>query len=890
MKKSTLFLILLLIAAAVQSQNGVTVYLNPSGYSPMQLLYKSGLGTDASDNKWVAFDSIGLGKFDGTNWTMYNTANSQLPSNKMTSLYVINNTIYAGTANGLGIFNGNSTWTIYNTSNGLLNNHVNAINTRAGNLWIGTNKGIAKFDGSTWQYYHTLNSNIISDTVTAIEFAGVDTVWIGTSKGLSCLYNNSFINYDSTNSGLHSNYIYCLKRDINNHLWIGTKAGAYIMSNIIIEPLSGFINIPVKNDSLSVTSITINSHNEIFIPGILNPISTGLNNSEFMLRITPVDYSYLAYYMDIFFNNYNNNYSYYISAGANNLIWSTGSGFGDCGKLESLYYIDDTMCQIYNYLSINNIKARFNSCGQLFWDLYGLPTFEVPQGSGKNTLFSGALWVGGKYLNNQLHIAAETYMPDSNDFYPGPVMDSAYYTQEQIHWNRVWKIKKSDVDYHRTHCFDPGYVASPEILDWPANGNTALGQAKVLAPFKDWNNDSIYDPYAGDFPLIKGDEAVFFIFNDDMGIHHESKGKKLKIEVQAMAYASECTSDSALWNTIFLNYKIINRSSKVYTNTYVGLFVDTELGDGTDDYIASDVKRGAFYVYNGDDFDGSTGFEGYGANPPAQAVVFLSGPYMNQDGLDNSPYSCNEAVNGHNFGNGIPDDEHFGLCGFMSLYNVQDTASELYNYLRSIWDDGTHLQYWGNGYGGSGPLCNYMYPGNSDTCNWGTMGVPVAHPPYWTEANAGNLPYDRIGLGSAGSFTFLPGQVEEVDLAFVFGRDYSATGAMAAIPVMDQRIDSIRSYFNKDITPCGEHLSGINKAPQQSTAFNIYPNPASDYIIVETPQKSGIEIYNLQGQLVKQAQTNAGRQYVDISGLAEGLYFIRLQSEKKVEAKKFVKK
>ena len=48
---------------------------------------------------------------------------------------------------GLGIlkFDGNQ-WTTYNTTNGLINNYVNTIaNDKKGNIWIGTFDGVSEF-------------------------------------------------------------------------------------------------------------------------------------------------------------------------------------------------------------------------------------------------------------------------------------------------------------------------------------------------------------------------------------------------------------------------------------------------------------------------------------------------------------------------------------------------------------------------------------------------------------------------------------------------------------------------------------------------------------------------------------------------------------------------
>jgi len=676
------------------------------------------------------------------------------------------------------------------------------------------------------------------------------------------------------------------------------------MSNNVFKPLTAICNIPQKNDSIEVWSITTNIHNEVLIPGLLNYAAPQFGPSDqFIIKVNPSDDSYLAYYMNYIFllAGYYQFRPYYICSDMNNILWSVGSAPGKVIKLKSLNFNEGTMYDAYDFLSANNIKARFNAGGQLFWDFNGTPTFEVPKGSGRNTLFSGTLWVGGKDANGQLHVAGELYHGKGFDYFPGPVMDSAFYSQESEKWNRVWRIKKSDIDNHMAHCFDPGYIPSQALINWPGNGDTALGQAPILAPFKDWNNDGIYDPFAGDFPLIKGDETVLFIFNDDRKPHTESEGNKLRIEVHAMAYSFDCNADSALWNTVFLNYKIFNRSASTYDSSFIGLYIDVALGGPDDDFIASDVTRGAFYAYNGDSIDqGYVNPLGYGANPPAQSIVFLSGAKMDDDGTDNPAGLCDEGLNGFNFGNGITDDEHHGMSGFIipngiggfGSLTIPDTAADYYNYLRGFWKDGVHLKYWGNGHpsaGATGPACNFMFPGDSDPCDWGTDGVAVAHPPYWNETQAGNIPYDRRGIGSTGPFTFTPAEIQEIDVAFVYGRDFTDPDELAAITVMNQRIDSIRSYFRKDHTPCGSSISGIDDRHKQHLQFNIYPNPANDYITVETNIRSEIEIINFQGQLIKRIYANGDKTNIDISDLSRGMYFVKLQTEKKIGVLKFIK-
>ena len=56
--------------------------------------------------------------------------------------------------------------------------------------------------------------------------------------------------------------------------------------------------------------------------------------------------------------------------------------------------------------------------GDLWWDPVGqTPYYEVPIGSGKNSIYSGALWIGGFDQAGRLKVAAQTYRQGgSNDF------------------------------------------------------------------------------------------------------------------------------------------------------------------------------------------------------------------------------------------------------------------------------------------------------------------------------------------------------------------------------------------------------------------------------------------------------------------------------------------
>jgi hypothetical protein len=438
--------------------------------------------------------------------------------------------------------------------------------------------------------------------------------------------------------------------------------------------------------------------------------------------------------------------------GAYNIIVTNTSG---SSTSEQLYLvIVDNEKIAYNNLDINNINARFNSEGSMFWD-FSEPMYEVPKGSGKSTIYTGALWVGGYDSNHKLHLAAQTYRRKGTDFWAGPVMKSENYsaTKDSI-WNKVWKITKQEIENHREHWQDNAYKITGAIANWPGNGNSNSGQAHDLAPYVDINNNGIYDPNNGDYPLINGDQAVFFIFNDDRAKHTETQADKLGIEVHGLAYAFNAPNDSALNNTIFLNYKIINRSKELYDSVYIGMLTDFDIGMSADDYIGCDVLLNTFFGYNGDDYDEGT--YGYGKTPPAQGVTFLN------QVMTNFMYYNNTGI-----GSPITQDP--------------ENSDHYYNYMRSIWKDKSHATYGGNGYGGKTPF-NFMFSG------W--YGG-------WTEGSAGNQPGDRRGLGSIGPLTLKPGESKSIDLAYITACDYSRN--MLSVDLLKQRITKIKEFYNTNI-------------------------------------------------------------------------------------------
>lgn len=541
-----------------------------------------------------------------------------------------------------------------------------------------------------------------------------------------------------------------------------------------------------------------------------------------------------------------------------------------------------------NQLTINNVRAYIETNGTMWFK--EIAQYEVPRGSGKTSMFAAALWIGGRDVSGQLKLAAVRFRQNGDDYWTGPLtVEGASINQQTCSkYDKHFKITRAEVEAHiAAHLSgDPTYTPPASITQWPAHGEN--GQSYYLAPFRDVNEDGVYDYNAGDYPyydlandlcpwtpqnialaaqdllpwtpertwirdnygydnqmvyadhVLKGDETLFWIFNDKGGPHTESKGDPIGLEIRGQAFAF-ATNDE-LNNMTFYSYEIINRSTYTLTNTFFSQWVDPDLGWADDDYVGCDVLRGLGYCYNGREVDGQGLPQHYGAQPPAVGVDFFQGPYIDPDDRDNPKfhrdsigytgycekfvnseeitgyYNDQMAINGVNFGDSIVDNERYGMRRFVYHDNNNtprgdpDVAFEYYNFLQGIWKDGTKMQWGGNAHNTGGIECDFMFPGSSDPCNWGTKGIqppPVAGGDgTWTEANVGNAPFDRRFMQSAGPFTLRAGSVNYITVGIPWARAAQG-GAWASVELLKIADDKCQALFEN----CFKVLDGPD-APQ----------------------------------------------------------------------------
>jgi hypothetical protein len=75
-------------------------------------------------------------------------------------------------------------------------------------------------------------------------------------------------------------------------------------------------------------------------------------------------------------------------------------------------------------------------------------------------------------------------------------------------------------------------------------------------------------------------------------------------------------------------------------------------------------------------------------------------------------------------------------------------------------------------------------------------------------------------------------------------------------------------------------------------AIKIFPNPAKNSLNISSVEnrKASINIYDITGKAVLNSTFTGNQKSIDISGILNGIYFLRINDENKTETVKFIKK
>lgn len=494
-------------------------------------------------------------------------------------------------------------------------------------------------------------------------------------------------------------------------------------------------------------------------------------------------------------------------------------------------FFESNAQNIYGFsLDTNNVKAYVSDAGNFFQKPWNQSAaFEAPIGSLKHVCASMAFWIGGTDVNGQLKGAFQRYSGE-RDWFPGTLNPGPAISPPN-NPTLISNITKVEIDNFLADFNDDGILqgSHTDIFNWPAHGDVTLGHDYYLAPFVDANNDQMYNPQDGDYPCIKGDEAVYLILNDK-GDVHASGADFFGVELRLMFY--QYRDSTVNNNSIFVDVEAIKQGTQNLFNTYFGVFMDGDIGFGQDDYFGCDSATNAMYFYNGDVFDETAlGTQGYENLPPAFGVKSLISPASSIVGFSsnqdpNSPLACYNLLTGINV-NGQP----FPQGSF--LYNASETTSSN------------------------------------------------------TEGYYSNLPGDRRGLLSidVGNFSYL----DKFKEAFVF--TYSnANDSLDPFQSVEQLLldfDKNTIRYNNDSPNCFDESTASTGSLEQNN-LSVFPNPTEDVLKIELEGDFEYTLLSLDGRVLDSG-TAINSHQLDFSGLSSGSYVLSVRTEAKEYKQTLVK-
>lgn len=497
------------------------------------------------------------------------------------------------------------------------------------------------------------------------------------------------------------------------------------------------------------------------------------------------------------------------------------------------------------YLEHNNVSTQLMSNGALGYDPLGSQAaYEVPKGSGRNAIYMVSPIFTAELNSGNLIGNHSEYTPNAGG-YLGPIV-SDYEDPWHAQHSFFFHMHDSVINNHLNSWMNSGYVPSQKITDWPAYGNSALNSSPYMVPFYDANNDDVYSPENGDYPLHLGEESYSSVYNYDSLVNTNVINSDTRaIEVNYSAYQ---VNSPELENVTFIMHRVTNKSNEALFNFQWGLYTDFELGNANDDHVGTNVDKNLYYAYNSSDNDQSSGgVLGYGDNPPAVGIV----------SLNEALYTTNRVTFGGS------NDVNYLLA---LKYNMMGRQTSGQMNMDS-----------------EGNPTFFLYTGDPN--------VTGSESQY----QLGEPGTDQRGTMNLRPMDLYPGESRCYHFAIVFAD--SETSHLESVTELFEVADAAQAYYDDSISyDCSmvmpSELSSLED--HQVTDLSLFPNPTNGNIYLNSNERiSSVAIYSMDGRayspLLQKLQSN---QYsVDMSKLSEGVYSVRVLFENgEVMTRKVIRK
>lgn len=783
-----------------------------------------------AENIWLLSHSTlrRLNSKTGTITLNVNNQSGGLASQNYKALRQANNRIWFASDSGITSIS-NGTITNYNGSNGLISNNVEdlAVDTN-GNLWIAGPDGVSYFNGTNFTHDTTVSAyHIAIDDSNRVIIIDREYDIIFNNNGpfstQKVLTDTGWVVPVVT--GLDPSRVGLLKIDFKK-----TAVGNIILSQDFDE---GYykLSYPFHLDSVRtywprntsrqtfrIENLTVSDSGRTWL--VANHEHGIFSSADSVLEPVIINPEFVPYDPN---------------TGKKEVI-ASGDGVVVIGSRNGIYVFQesDEMSIYESELSGNLVRSEVSAFGSLFHNfLQDRAGLEYPKGSNIEAIFESYFVHTHKKIGSS-SFSFENSILKKRKYDIGPVSSNEYVAK-----NWIVHLTKDQINHHRTFFGNRGYQVPDNINNWPSAGNVNLGIANDLAPYVDLGQNGCYEPEYGDYPAIKGDEAVYWINHSGMFEYHY------------MMYAFNDSTE--LQNVIFLEHTIINRDSVKLDSIKMGLYVDFDLGNSSDDYLGCDTNLNTFYVYNADSFDEGTGTSAtYNDQIPSLGITFLT------DSMDSFlAYTSgnSSAVNPSNL-------------------------TEFRNVLNGKWKDGVPQTLNGNARDlTSAQFTKFGFTGSPlDSTTWSELH---------TQANPPSRPFgDRSGFASIPHFALTLNERKTTTIALTFAYDTSQSNVGASVDDMLQRVTVAKNKYLSIVnsgtladTNCYITTGISNNFEPIISSLKIYPNPSNGNITLVLPSEKVKQelalVYNSKGSLVHKFNVTNKSTTLDFN-LPPGIYLIRV--------------
>lgn len=439
---------------------------------------------------------------------------------------------------------------------------------------------------------------------------------------------------------------------------------------------------------------------------------------------------------------------------------------------------------------------------------YGITDMGFYPKNYRNLIFTTGLWVMGFDPSKKIVGAATTYRTSGFDFNAG-ILDKNNDAILTTEFNKIWFASRKDIERHIADYQDNQTIDQPinSIFAWAGKANPYFKKYNnfdlpdgEFAPFYDYDNDGIYDPSKGDFPLPEGvnnnniPELITWTTYHDGGKDNaeefcensSAKTDPINVEVHQTTWAFNCANINVLNNSNFASYKLHFKGKEEIDSTFFGFWSDPDIGCYQDDYIGCSPTQNASFAYNQDEEDGII----------SGSPNFCPGLIQVWDKSEmpvGSVKFLNQKMDGFMFYNN-------GSLGTPPPATTEPSQTiDFYRYLNNQWRDGSFYYDKGFGYYPADTTLQrtkFAFSGNPNDSTQLTMRTANKSGEYKTESRAINI----IKLGKV-----KPNQIFKLDVAFGMHRKKNNTVSQN-IDLMYKELDTIQSIYNQGfINPCSPY-------------------------------------------------------------------------------------